>query len=329
MLKKVRIGVIGVGRMGERHIAVYQQLPGVEIKAIADTDVNRLREIATKYNIKQIYNDYHQLLEIAEIDAVSICTPDSYHKAPAIAAAEAGKHVLVEKPIATSLEDADAIIEAASKNHVLLMVGYTARFMKPFQYVKKVVDDGLLGDVIFARAFWYNAADIEGLSRIATRDSIITFLATHPIDLLLWYLGEVESVYCEAGNFVWSTTENLADTASISLRFKNKAIGHVGCTWAGKGAVYKVKFQVDIIGKEGVVEVNTVNETLKISSTKKGLELPLSYDPFDALRTELAHFIDCVCNNNTPIVTGEDGKKALEVTLAAIESAKSGKRVIM
>lgn len=329
MTKELRIGVIGVGRMGERHIVAYQQLPGVKVEAIADTDQQRLKEVARKYGIDQFHNDYCQLLEVPDIDAVSICTPDDYHKEPAVASAEAGKHILLEKPIATSLEDADAIIKAASKNNVILMIGYTARFIRAFQYAKMAIDDGMLGDIFFVHAFWYNAADIEGLSRIATRDSIITFLATHPADLLQWYLGRVERVFCEAGTFAWENPADLADTASISLRFKSGAIGYISCSWAGRGAAYKVKFQVEILGRDGVAEINTVNETLRVSSAKRGVELPLHYDPSDALRAELAHFIECVRNNRKPLVSGEDGKQALKVTLAAVESARSNRPVTL
>jgi len=329
MAKELRIGVIGVGRMGERHIVAYRQLPSVKVEAIADTDQQRLKEVARKYGIDQFYSDYCQLLEVPEIDAVSVCTPDDYHKEPAVASAEAGKHILLEKPVATSLGDADAIIKAASKNNVILMIGYTARFIKAFQYAKTLIDNGILGDIFFIRALWYNAADIEGLSRIATRDSIITFLATHPIDLLQWYLGKVERVFCEAGNFAWENPAHLADTVSISLRFKSGAIGHISCSWAAKGAAYKVKFQSEIFGRDGVAEINTVNETLRVSSAKRGVELPLHYDPSDALRSELAHFIECVRSNKKPLVSGEDGKRALEVALAAVESARSNKPITL
>jgi len=335
MTKRVKVGVIGVGRMGERHVKMYRRSPDVELVAVADADRSRAEEVAKEYAIPHAYGDFTKLLAHKEIDAVSIATPDSLHVEPTVASAEAGKHILLEKPIATTLEDADAILKAAKRAAVKVMIGYTARFFPQFGQVKGLIGSGKIGEVLLSRIAWFNGP-IEfpkefyegGLP--PRRDSIITFLATHPVDLIRWYMGEVERVYCEADTFTWGKNqEGPDDTASISLRFRNGKIGHVMVCWAFSGAPCRARFVADVIGQEGIIQSDSMNDGLMVSSAKSGYELPIHYDWVEPVRAELEHFIECVALDRQPIVTGEDGRQTLAVTLAAIESARTHRPISM
>src|SRR5436190_22356151 len=122
-MDKVRVGIIGVGAFGESHLIGYRSLPYVELAAVCDTNPARAQELATRYNIPAWYTDYNEMLRATPLDAVSVCLPEDYHRAPTLAAIAAGKHVLVEKPIATMLDDARVMIDAARAANVFLMPG--------------------------------------------------------------------------------------------------------------------------------------------------------------------------------------------------------------
>src|SRR5262249_28735712 len=139
---KIRVGVIGAGNFGELHVAVYQSLDGVEVVAISDPVQARLTEVSQKYGKFDCYTDYRDLCVRKDIQIISVVTPESQHVEPVLAAAGEGKAILLEKPIATSLEDAQKIIEAARKADVLLMVGHILRFENNYATVKRLIQDG-------------------------------------------------------------------------------------------------------------------------------------------------------------------------------------------
>lgn len=328
----IKVGVIGVGKMGERHVQIFQQIPGVEVVAIADVNPSRVDEVASKYNIPKGYTNYEKLLQCQEVDAVTIATPDAEHKAPAIASAEARKHILLEKPIATNLEDAKEIITAARKNNVILMVGYIARYFPQFKAIKRMLDQGKIGKPLFADFLWLNALrrypDDYGKELPPRRDSIITFLATHPVDLMRWYFGDVRRVYCEADTFTWGRSANgPEDTSIISLRFKEGQLGQIAVCWGFGGTPYTARFVATIIGDEGAIHGDSLNDGLIVASAREGYELPIHYDWKEALRAELCDFLDAVRNNVSPPISGEEAMKVLEITLAAIESMKTQRPV--
>jgi predicted dehydrogenase len=320
----LKVGIIGVGKMGERHGIVYKSIPCAEVVALADTCGERSQEVSKDLGISEVYTDYSDLLNNNLIQAVSICTPDSLHKGPAVAAAEKGKHLLIEKPLATNLEDAQQILDAAKANNVKVMVGYTVRFMSPFTLLKEEITK--IGEVVFVNVNWYNAASIiDGvITPPVTKDSIITFLATHPIDFVRWLFGDISRVYCEAGYFSGNKKH---DAASISLRLKTGAIGTIICNWATTGAAHPTKFSIDIIGKTGQISSSSLDGRLTVSSMDKGFEYPIGYDWKPMVTEELTYFCHCVLDSKEPMINGKEGLKSLEATLAAQKSADTGEVV--
>jgi UDP-N-acetylglucosamine 3-dehydrogenase len=332
--KTLKVGIIGVGIMGRRHAEVYRDLGGVELTAIADPHKESLEEARNLFAVPHAYEDYRDLLANKEIDAVSICTPDHLHREPAVESAEAKKHILLEKPIATSLEDAEAVIAAAKKNRVRLMVGFTARFMKPFDSVKEKIVEGNIGEPLSASVDWYNRSDSYarvdsvGGALPPKRDSVLTFLGSHPLDLLLWYLGAVERVYCEADTFTFGRNEGGPfDSAIITLRFTSGAIATVRTIWSTGGTPFRVRLELEVLGRNGMIRCSTLDEGFRVYSIGKGYELPISYEWRPAVTKELKHFLDCIRNDAEPLITGEMALETLRVTLAADRSARENRPV--
>jgi len=341
----VKIGVIGLGAQGKLHLNKYACLPDhVEIVAVSDVVSSVAEEMARKYNAKAWYTDYNKLLERPDIDAVSICVPNYLHAEVAIASAEAGKHMLLEKPMAVSLEEADRIIKAAEKAEVKLMLGYNHVFNPMIQHVKGLIKNGCLGKLSIVKSQYVR--NLTKMSRenfgwradaIRAGGGVITESGVHRISLS-WYLGgEVREVS--------AFTERLAmdidgeDNAAILLTYKSGGLGIVICSWVAefKGPEWE---KIEVYGTKG--------SAIGYGDTRSGVaylevsdaDIPEygrihSYFPpeanfkggFDTYTEEIKHFLDCIIKGARPIVDGYAGKAILEITLAAYESAKM-KRVV-
>src|SRR3954453_20280795 len=151
MTTAVRIGLIGAGGIAKSHMRAYQRVPGVEVVAVADVLPERAEAMAREWNVPRWFSDHRSLLALDEIDAVSVCTFNQAHRQPTVAALEAGKHVLVEKPLAYSLDDAVAMISAARRTGKILHTGFWQRWQPDIQAAKRIVDSGALGDIYYAQ----------------------------------------------------------------------------------------------------------------------------------------------------------------------------------
>ena len=309
MRKQPRVGVIGVGAMGKNHARLYSELPGVELIGVADTNDTLATSIARSYGCKP-YTDYHDLLG-ENLDAVSIVVPTTLHKKVALDAIQKGINVLVEKPIADTVENADGIIQAAREKRVKLMVGHVERFNPAIIKLKELIDNGLLGNIVSI------SAKRVGLYNPRIKDvGIIIDLGTHDIDIMSYLYGEkVKEVYASAGTVVHS----YEDHAIITLNFRNGSSGVIDTNWL---TPHKVR-NLTVIGSQGIAEVNCIDETLRIFDQEWVRDAKIERE--EPLKLELIHFIDCVQHDKKPLVSGEDGRHALEVAIAAVESARTGK----
>ena len=309
MGKQLRAGVIGVGAMGKNHARLYSELFGVELIGVSDVNETLVASVARSYDCKP-YADYHDLLG-ENLDALSIAVPTTLHKNVALDAIQRGINVLVEKPIADTVENADEIIKAALKNGVKLMVGHVERFNPAIIKLKELVGNGLLGNIVSI------SAKRVGPYNPRIRDvGIILDLGTHDIDIMSYLYGEkVKEVYASAGSVVHSHE----DHAIITLNFDSGSSGVIDTNWL---TPHKVR-NLTVIGSRGIAEVNYIEETLKIFDQEWIRDAKIEKE--EPLKLELLHFIDCVQNDREPLVSGEQGKHALEVALAAVESARAGK----
>lgn len=311
MKKPLRVGVIGVGAMGKNHARIYSQLPGVELIGVADVNEKLAISIAQSYGCKP-YADYNDLLN-QNLDAVSIAVPTTLHKKVVLAAIQRGINILVEKPIADTVKNADEIIEAACQKGVKLMVGHIERFNPAIIKLKELIGNGQLGDIISI-----SAKRVGPYSPRITDVGIIIDLGTHDIDIMSYLYGEkVRKVYASAGSVI----HNHEDHAIITLNFDNGSSGVIETNWL---TPHKVR-NLTVIGSKGIAEVNYTEFSLRISDKEWIREAKI--DKEEPLKLELLHFIDCVQHDREPLVSGEDGKHALEVALAAVESYKTGKIV--
>ena len=303
----LRVGVIGVGAMGQHHVRIYSEMEGVELVAISDVDRYRVEEMAEKYGVKA-FTDYNELLK-EDLDAVSIVVPTTHHKDVTLDAINANTNVLVEKPIADTLENADKMIEAADKAGVILMVGQIERFNPATTKMKEIIDSGLLGKIVSI------STKRVGPYNPRIRDvGIILDLGVHDIDAIAYMYGNNASeVYTIAGKDIHSKE----DHASMMLRFGEEQAGVVNINWLTPHKVRKM----EVIGVEGVGYLDYVDQTVTIHDEKWIRDAKV--EKAEPLQKELEHFVTCVREGETPLESGIDGKHALKVALAAIESYNS------
>jgi len=329
---KVGVGVIGVGYIGEIHARVCSELLMSKLIAVADIDERRAQEAAGKYGAGKWYRDYRDMLRDPEIDAVIIATPDHLHMEPVVAACEAGKDILLEKPIASNLQDAKTIVEAARKANVKLMVGYTCRFDPNYAWTKKTIDEGQIGKPLMV--YCRRHASITEARRLAGRVWVALYLSVHDIDQILWYLNDKpRRVYAEAAKGKVYEELGVPDAVSMLVRFNGGAIGSVETCWSLVENLEWGDQKLEVIGTEGSILTDYLPMTA-IGFLKGRWSFPdMIYEPqmhgrlAGALKEEDEHFMECIIKDKEPIVTGEDGVKSLEIALAAIESCKTEKPV--
>lgn len=328
MGNRIGVGVIGVGTFGSLHAQVYSQLGQCELLAVADIDPARADSVASSLQVDG-YTDYEELLQRDDISAVSICTTDDRHVAPAVAAANAGKHILVEKPLALTPRDCDTIIEASKANGVLLMVGQILRFDPRYVTAHDEIQSGKIGQLVHLYARRNNP--IHNARRLQRFTSVLFFLGIHDIDLLNWCVGNrAEKVYAQSTSRV---LDGSPDSVLALLTFPDSVIATLEVSWVLPSSFPgRLDARLEAVGTDGALYVNGGSESVAISHTR--LEQPeLHYAPVirgqrvGILRDELAHFLMCVSSGEHPAVGGEEAKAAVEVACAIQESYETGNPV--
>ncbi|MFC2001669.1 Gfo/Idh/MocA family oxidoreductase [Chloroflexota bacterium] len=295
----LKVGIIGVGNMGKHHARVYNEL-GVNIVGMADTNVERAEEIAYLYGTKS-YTHYEALLN-QELDAVSIAVPTIEHKAVALAAIRHGTNILIEKPIADSVRNGQEIIDAAGEKRVKLMVGHIERFNPAVQKLKKVINEGVLGELILISVRRVGPF----VSRI-TDTGIIVDTATHDIDVCRYLVGkEYTSVFARSTRY----KNNKGDAALILVEFDN-VFSSIEVNWY---TPHRVR-NLTVTGTEGIAYLDYIKQEIEIYTTQDTIFLNAERE--EPLRLELVHFLDCLISGEQPMVTGYDALKALEIACKA------------
>lgn len=307
----MRVGVIGVGSIGQHHVRVYTEMEGVELVGIADINKERVEELARFYKTRA-YTSFQDLLD-EKLDAASIAVPTTFHKEVALSAVQRGVSVLIEKPIADTIENAEEIIKVSRKNKVKLMIGHIERFNPAVARLKELISNGELGDVISI------SARRVGPYNPRIRDvGIIIDLATHDIDIMCYLLGErVKEVYALAGNVL----HDYEDHAIIALKFGSGRSGVIETNWL---TPHKVR-RLTVVGSKGIAEVDYLEANLRIFTKEWIKEEKLEKE--EPLKLELQHFIESVQQGKEPKVSGEDGNQVLKIAFAAMESYKAGKAI--
>jgi len=349
-MKKLRVGVIGCGWIAQNvHIPNYIRNPKSEIVALCDINDEVLMNARKEYGIENTFTDYHELFEKGIVDAVSICTNVSTHCEIATCAANHSVHVLCEKPLAYSMEEADKMIEAALHNKVKLTVGFNLRFLPNHRKMKEYLLSGKIGKPIFIKgevvaAGPYKSEIPKGniLRETEKRKGALFDLGAHMADLFLWMLGKPKEVYALSSTYKKGV--NVDDLASVLMNFESGVVGSMNILWANLSSIQAMENnkKIEIIGERGKIESDFFGPSLylysegSLASKIKGKSkiTPGKFNPKipnEALewsyRQEIESFLNSIVEDKKPQVTGEEAREALKLVLAAYESNET-KRVI-
>lgn len=337
-MSKVRVAVIGCGSISKyRHIPEYAAHPNVELVAFVDPVIERAEHYADQFGAKA-FADYETMLIEVKPDAVSVCTPNALHASMSIAAAKAGAHVLVEKPMAVTDAEAEAMIQAASDNGVRLMVGHNQRLMPPHVKAKQILESGVLGKVLtFRTSFGHPGPEgwsVDGTSSWFFRKEEALMgamgdLGVHKSDLIRWMLNdEVAEIGAFVGTLHKEGTQ-VDDNASCILRMQSGAIGTLVASWT----YYKGEDNSTILWCEnGVMKIGTHHDDqviveLRNGTVEKHKVGAISTNEKQETSGVVDAFLDSILNDKTPAISGEEGRASLKVILCAFESQETGKFV--
>jgi predicted dehydrogenase len=326
----LRAAVIGLG-IGRRHVQAYQGLPGVEVAAIADVDEQALAKARQEFGIRSTFTDYRQAFARSDIDLVSICTPDRLHAEQALFALEAGKHVLCEKPMATSLEDAAQVVRKAKETGLKFMACHNYRFIPQFARVKELVASGMLGDVFYGESSYVQDLYFmeklgPGYWRLKDPQDFYLGGAVHNVDLLRWIMGEIQEVHSYSTHVM--PFYPLDDNYVSNFRFAN---GRIGRLLLILGACLKDKFYVDlqVYGYEGAMKAVMQRDEVIQNMDRLAGDAPevLPVQGANSHAAAIAHFVQCVREDRQPLVDAVEGARAVAVCVAAIRSAQEKRPV--
>jgi len=341
---KLGFGLVGLGMGGETHAPQIKELKEGELVAVYGRNEEKAKMFAEKFGIRRWYSDYRRMLDDKDIDIVNILTPNGLHLDFAVLAAEAGKHVIVEKPLEITLERADAIINACRKNKVKLSVVYQMRFGNAARKIKQAIDSGVFGKMMlcdvydkefrtseyYANDYWRGTKDYEGGGSLMTQ-------TTHLIDLIQWFMGPVSKVFAK------KTTARhqieVEDLAVAIITFQNGALGVIESSTAIHPAF---KHRVEVHGQNGSAMMNGEYDEMllwDVMGSDEKVDAPEGFKFTDIVdphlfpvirhRYQLQDMIDAIKEDREPLVNGEEGKKACVILHAIYESANLGKEVVV
>ncbi|GAB4561462.1 MAG: Gfo/Idh/MocA family oxidoreductase [Anaerolineae bacterium] len=328
----VRIGVVGTG-IGALHIAGIASMPEVtRLAAICSLDLDAARSLGERYGAGYVTDRYEELLSDPDIDVIDLCTPPREHLPMAVAAAQAGKHILVEKPLARTLDEADAIIRAAREANVKLMTSHNQRYFAHHAKAKELLDAGVIGDPFMIVATVHVHGHIQGFRRFLDPAGGGTLIdsGVHRFDLLRWLMGDVDMVFAQTGRFMQMQMEG-EDCAVVTLRFSSGAIGSFSCSWSAKGP--RPEESLQIFGPKGAIltEDHSRSLTLRAEDPPPGLapvtEFRFDVDQQESIRRAIEAFARSLQDGTEVPIPGEDGRASLELALASYRAQETGQPV--
>lgn len=327
-MDRLRLGLVGYGYWGPNLARNFHQLPEAWLVACADADNARLAEAARLYALQQTANDARALIENPTLDALVIATPARSHFELVSQALDAGKHVLVEKPLALTSDDARALTDLAQKNKRVLMVGHTFEYNPAVWKIQELLDAGALGEL------YYIYANRVNLGRVQTDINALWSIAPHDVSIMLALLKQMpKSVSAHGATYL---NHGVEDVVFALLNFPNNIVGHIHASWLDPSKTRQMTF----VGSEKMIVYDDVDPEAKIKIYDKGvykrgdafgefqlrvrsgdLYIP-KIDLTEPLKYECAHFLECIRDNKTPRTDGENGLRVVRVLEAAQESLK-------
>ena len=312
-MRTVNVGVIGAGAMGENHVRVYHKMEEANLMGVSDVSERALKKIEKKYGAKG-YTDYCELLANPEIEVVSVCVPTTFHHAVVMEAIKHKKHVLVEKPIAFTLTEAEEMIAAAKEAGVILATGHVERFNPAVQKAKELIDDGVIGDIVSAFA-----KRVGPLPPRIKDVGVSIDLAIHDLDIMNYLFEEEITQVYGTMNSSFDDCE-FEDHAEIMVSFDNESTGIIEVNWL---TPYKRR-ELELTGTAGIISVDYIQQSIEVFG-KFAQDIEIVHE--EPLKGELKSFLNSVVEEKEPVITGEDGLKALKMVIAANKSSKEHRPV--
>jgi myo-inositol 2-dehydrogenase / D-chiro-inositol 1-dehydrogenase len=321
----LQVGLIGAGRIGQVHAAtIAHRVAGAQVAAVTDPLPEAARAVAQKLRIPTIAADYRAILAEPSIDAVLICTPTDTHAEIIVAAAEAGKHIFCEKPVALDLAQTDAAIAAVARAGVKLQLGFNRRFDANFTRIRQAVAGGEIGDLRIVHIVSRDPAP-PPISYVKQSGGIFLDMSIHDWDMARFLTGsEVAEVYVQGGVMVDPAIGEAGDidTHVTLLRFASGAIGSVDNS---RQAAYGYDQRVEVFGSKGAIQAENNAPNTTVRSTAEGVTRELPHNFFmqryvDAYAAEIEAFVEAIASGAPVAVSGHDGRMALAIGLAAKKS---------
>jgi predicted dehydrogenase len=337
----LKFALVGCGRIAKRHSELLGlgQIPNATLSAVCDIDEAKAQKLASQFGVPA-FTDMHRMMTDADVDVVVILTESGRHAEHTCALAKYGKHIVVEKPMALSLDDADAMIRVCDLAGIKLFVVKQNRFNVPVVQLRKALEQGRFGKLVLGtvRVRWsrdqkYYDQDLWR-GTWALDGGVLTNQASHHVDLLEWMMGDVESVYAMTTTALVNIESE--DTAVVALRFRNGALGVIEATTAVRPK--DLEGSVSVLGEGGSVEIGgfAVNQ-MKIwqftqpTAGDEDVIAKYSVNPPNVYgfghQAYYEHVVDCILNRKTQLVDGLQGRKSLELISAIYESVETGQEV--
>lgn len=336
MTKKViKMAIVGAGLWGESHANIYREHDWAEPVAICDLNLERANAFAKKFGITQVYSDYHEMLEKSDCDAVAIVTPDFAHADIAVACAQAGKHMIIEKPLATTRDDVLRMVKAIEENGVRAMVDLHNRWNPPFNSVKQLVSSGKYGTPKSAHfRLNDNLWVATDMLKWCAKSSILWFLGSHSLDTMNWVIGDypVEVYAAKTEGKLKSLGIDTVDTYLSTIKYSNGAIAHMENSWVTPNGNTNVNdFKFNLLCTDGKFDINaSSHDLLQVTDDKRMIteDILVKNFVFDKCRgfafESIRSFIDKLVSGEEFHVTLREAANVSLALLAIMESAETG-----
>ncbi len=341
----IKIAILGAGFISEIHCESYHRfVPNAEVVAVYTRNAEKAQSFAQKHGIAQWYNDLDTIIQSSGADVIDICLPNFLHAEATMKAAAAGKHIIIEKPLAVTLEEADAMISACKKAGVKLMYAEELCFAPKYERVRQMVNEGAIGDIYMLKqsekhsgphSDWFYDVNLAG-------GGVLMDMGCHGIAWFRWMLknAKAKTVYATMSTVYHKGRTKAEDNSVVIIEFENGVTGVVENSWAKHGGMDD---RSEVYGTGGVVYADLFMGNAAIAYSKNGYGYAMekadttvgwTFTIFEeafnqGYPQELKHFIDCVQNDKEPLVTGEDGRAVLEIIYAAYASAAQGKKITL
>ena len=344
-MEKIKVAILGAGFIAEIHYESYHRfVPNAEVIAVYTRNADKAKAFANKHHIQQWFTDIDDLINNCECDVIDICLPNFLHADATLKAASAGKHIIIEKPLAVTLEEADKMIAACRQAGVKLMYAEELCFAPKYERVRQMVKENAVGEIYMLKqsekhsgphSDWFYDINLSG-------GGVIMDMGCHAIAWFRWMLNNAKavSVYATMSTVLHKGRTKGEDNSVIIIEFENGVVAVAENSWAKHGGMDD---KCEVYGTGGVMYADLFMGNAAITYSKNGYGYAMekadttvgwSFTVFEEVFNqgyphELQHFIDCVQHDKQPAVTGDDGRAVLEIIYAAYASASQGKKIIL